>query len=88
MPVWLFLILLGLPAVTAGAWVAFDVRGSAAAIDGFRRRTREARPLTLGDLHPAPHWSEGMNFRWVAAFVAVCGLLPLLGGVLELLTAR
>ncbi|MCX5005769.1 hypothetical protein OHB05_24610 [Streptomyces sp. NBC_00638] len=86
MPVWLFLMLLGLAPVVAGGWIAFNMRGAADAIKAFLRRGHEMRALAAGDFTPSFNWVEAVGVRAYAAAMGVAGFVLVLAGAAELLT--
>ncbi|MFI0965290.1 hypothetical protein ACH4S8_28415 [Streptomyces sp. NPDC021080] len=86
MPVWLFLMVLGLAALVAGGWVALDIRGAAAAMVASQQRGHDLRAAATGDFSPPVRWVTAFGFRAFGAAIGLAGLVLFLGGVLELLT--
>ncbi|MGW7609381.1 hypothetical protein ACWGKW_19320 [Streptomyces sp. NPDC054766] len=86
MPFWLFLMLFGLAAAVSGGRVAFNVRGAATAMEASQQRGHDLRAATTGDFAPPVKWITAFGFRAVGAVVGLCGIVPALAGVAELLT--
>ncbi|MGW1063201.1 hypothetical protein ACWD4F_01575 [Streptomyces aureus] len=86
MPVWLFLMVLGVPAVARGGWMAFNIRGAATAMETSQQRGHDLRAATTGDFSPPVRWISAFGFRALGAVIGLGGLVLFLGGVLELLT--
>jgi hypothetical protein len=84
MPVSVFLLLLGLPAVVAGGWVALDIRGASAAMERHQARNHALRTAAVGDFTPPTRWITAVGFRVVGGAVCLGGLILALAGLLEL----
>ncbi|MEV6191775.1 hypothetical protein AB0M19_05170 [Streptomyces sp. NPDC051920] len=86
MPVWLFLLALGLVSLTAGGWVALNIRGAATAMEASQQRGHDLRAAATGDFSPPVRWVTAAGFRAFGAAIGLAGLVLFLSGVLELLT--
>ncbi|MEW1566384.1 MULTISPECIES: hypothetical protein [unclassified Streptomyces] len=87
MPSYVFLMLLGLPAAVAGSWVAFNVRGSADALEAFRQRSLDLRALGTGTFAPPAGSTFAIGYRVYATVLGLAGVVLLLASVAELLTS-
>ncbi|MGD1219741.1 MULTISPECIES: hypothetical protein [Streptomyces] len=86
MPVPLFLMVLGITAMTGGGWLAFDIRGASAAMEAYQQRNHELRAAAAGTFDPPDKWITARGFRAVGAVVGLCGVFLALAGVAEMLT--
>ncbi|MFD9402186.1 hypothetical protein ACFWA4_25630 [Streptomyces sp. NPDC060011] len=87
MPSYVFLMLLGLPAAVAGSWVAFNVRGSADALEAFRQRNVDLNALGSGSFAPPAGSAVAIGYRVYATVLCLGGIVLILASVAELLTS-
>lgn len=87
MPSHVFLMVLGLPATVAGCWVAFNVRGSATAMEASQQRGHDLRAASTGDLSEPVRWVTAFGFRAFGTAVGLGGIVLILASVAELLTS-
>ncbi|WP_150210945.1 hypothetical protein [Streptomyces venezuelae] len=73
MPIFVFLLTLGLAALTAGFWVAFDVRGAARSLERYSARNAELRAQAQGRLGPPDRVASAVFFRILAGVVGAAG---------------
>ncbi|MGC4984430.1 MULTISPECIES: hypothetical protein [unclassified Streptomyces] len=85
-PVWLFLMMLGLPGAVAGSWVAFNVRGAADAIEALRQRNLDLNALAAGSFAPPAGSAFAVRFRLYGTVLGIAGIVLVLAGIAELLT--
>ncbi|WP_330306768.1 MULTISPECIES: hypothetical protein [unclassified Streptomyces] len=86
MPVFLFLLLFGLSAVMSGGWVAFDIRGSSAALEAYQERNHELRTTAVGNFTPPDKWITALGYRVLGGSIALAGVFLTLVGVAELVS--
>lgn len=79
-----FLLLLGLPAVVAGGWLALDVRKASATLERYQARNHELRTAAVGDFAPPTKWITAVGWRFVGGAVCAAGLVLTLAGLTEL----
>ncbi|MFJ8013538.1 hypothetical protein [Streptomyces sp. NPDC096339] len=71
-------------ALVGGGWVMLNIRGSAASLARRSEANAELRRHSQGNLGPAPQVVTAGVWRYLAAFLALAGVVSTLGGLLEL----
>ncbi|WP_143658496.1 hypothetical protein [Streptomyces sp. Tue6028] len=87
MPPYVFLMLLGLPAATAGCWIAFNIRGAADALEALRQRNLDLNALAAGSFAPPAGSTLGLRYRVYGTVTGIGGVVLVLASIAELLTS-